>query len=144
MHKIVTSIKPDHETEAFLTPIAVNANALKCYRIQSVKQLEVQLAQNFELLERPLGVPVLIPEPLGPQILIVPPELGPRLSNYQPNTVSPHQIRICKMLDDLKGRPFARALGPPQLIGFAVANNPAELRGGASQHSDGILLTKEL
>ncbi len=104
-------IEANHVTDALLTPFRVDTDAIEIVVGRTRQKSQVRLAQDGEVVERLSRVRGIVSQPLGPEVLVVSGQLRPVLSEHHPNPVSPDQVGIGEVLQDLGDRPLAGSLG---------------------------------
>ncbi len=109
-------VQPNHVPQTFLAALGVDTDSIQVGRRYTLQQAKIPGPQNRKVPHRLCGVCPVIPQSLGPAILIVANQLRTIMGQHHAEPIPPHELRVRQMLHHVTNGPFAGGLGLGELL----------------------------
>src|SRR5262245_53086839 len=116
MQNVMSGIQANHVLDTFLTALGVNSDSLEVLAGCARQQSQIRPAKYAEILQCLIGVGFLVPEALGPLVLVIAGQLRAVMRQDHTKPITPDELRIRQMLQAMADRPFPWSLGLRDLL----------------------------
>ena len=144
VQQVVARVQTPKVFDAFLAALGVNADPFQILWRHPVDEAQVRPPQHVERRQRLCGIGLVVPQPLGPEILVVARDGWTVLRENQPNAPAPHQVRVGEVLEHLRYRPLPRLLWLLELRRWQAVDRAPQRGRRVAENGHRILRSEEV
>jgi hypothetical protein len=130
--------------ETFFSTLAVQTDSTQFRWSKALPQTQIGTPQNGELLQRITQIDLVVAKSIGPQVLIVAGERGAVLRENETDAKSSDELGVCKVLNDVANRPFARRLRRRVDVWVQRADECGDGDRRVSKNDDRVLIAQPI